>query len=79
MSSPLSKPNGTVLRALRFKIDAVNHGDRFAVDTNKIVAAIYAVNAEHTGVRNAAAFLLRYDEMLATLDARGRRDLMSWT
>jgi hypothetical protein len=40
------------------------------VDTNKIVAAIYAVNAEPARMSNAAAFLLRYDEMLATLNSR---------
>ena len=40
------------------------------MDTNKIVAAIYAVNADQARMKSAEGFLLRYDEMLALLNSR---------
>jgi hypothetical protein len=40
------------------------------MDMNMIVAAIYAASADQSRIRSAASFLLRYDEMLATLRAR---------
>ena len=44
---------------------------------NMIVAAIYAANTDQSRIRNAASFLLLYDEMLATLRAREEARLIS--
>jgi hypothetical protein len=40
------------------------------MDMNIVVAAIYAASADRSRFRSAESFLLRYDEMLATLNAR---------
>ena len=40
------------------------------MEMNKIVAAIYAASADQARMKSADGFLLRYDEMLATLNAR---------